>query len=437
MTSSLHSLVTVVGCGKLGLPLVAVLAESGHQVRAYDLNRSLIRSLDEGTVPWFEEGLHERLVLHRSRIEFVADIESAASGVSRFLVIVPTPSNENDQFSHEIVESTVMELVNFHLTSSDDQIEIVVISTVMPGTMRQLKKRIDEVSGSSSHKISLVYSPEFIALGNVISDMTRPELVLVGLESSDQVTNYPELVLSYSHTKPQICLLSWEEAEVSKIAVNTFVTTKISYANFVSELCDVTPNCHASNVLRAIGVDSRIGSRYLNPGTAYGGPCFPRDNKALVSYSKDVGVRALIAEATDATNEIQIHRLADFIVRNNSDDAQILLVGLAYKPRTGVTEDSASLKLERVLRLGHGKTVYFYDAYLPDNQELDIYRVTELQEIGNAPICAVLMVPDDRYKFIPDLLHPNSSIIDAWGEWSSYSKTWQNRYHMLGSSKSS
>jgi UDPglucose 6-dehydrogenase len=214
----------------------------------------------------------------------------------------------------------------------------VITSTVNPGDCEIFLKSINLIS---KNKIELVYSPEFIALGSVMQDMLHPDIVLLG--GSDDGINtifsiYSRLYKSY----PEYHRLSYVEAEIAKIAVNTYVTTKISFANMIGMFTEKMGG-RANDVLKAIGGDSRIGRKYFKFGASYGGPCFPRDNVALSKHIESLGFRPEIPLATDLIN----HQIIDYWfnkITSSKPDA-VLLNGLAYKSGTDFLEESFMVKL--------------------------------------------------------------------------------------------
>jgi UDPglucose 6-dehydrogenase len=224
-------------------------------------------------------------------------------------------------------------------------------------------------------------------------------------------------------------MLSIKEAEIAKIAVNSYVTTKISFANFISELCEASGNASASKVLNSIGMDSRIGRKYLKPGAPFGGPCFPRDNIALETYANTVGVSASIANSTHVINQRQSQRIANFVKRF-SELKHVTLVGVAYKPGTAVTEESPSLAIADLLSTDFD--ISLVDDYVFTDGREEPRQVISRESIGDKARCVVLMVPDPNYRDIPALLHSESIIIDLWGDWEKIITQPRIKYFRLG-----
>ena len=204
-------------------------------------------------------------------------------------------------------------------------------------------------AAASATTLGLCYSPEFIALGNVIRDMLEPDMVLIG-ESDPRAGDVLErLYAGVCENDPPFRRMSLVNAELTKIAVNTYVTMKISYANALADMCERLPGADVEVVTDALGLDTRIGRKYLRGAIAYGGPCFPRDNKAFAVLARDLGAEPLLAEATDAVNVAQTDRLARAVQSRLKHGDTVGILGLAYKPDTGVIEESPGVALARHL----------------------------------------------------------------------------------------
>jgi UDPglucose 6-dehydrogenase len=195
------------------------------------------------------------------------------------------------------------------------------------------------------HDFGLCYNPEFIALGSVISGLLHPDYVLVGeldKRSGDILERLYGTVLGDAIPIIRMNLIN---AELTKISVNTYVTTKISYANMLADICDRLPGADVDAVTKALGADTRIGPKYLKGAMGYGGPCFPRDNVAFAALARKIGARADVAEATDRINNYQVDRLTGLVGKFAKAGMRIAILGLSYKPQTPVVEESHSVKL--------------------------------------------------------------------------------------------
>lgn len=352
--------ITVVGLGKLGAPMAAVFAARGHKVIGVDVNASFVDALNEGLAPVNEPRLQAMIDEGRSRLRATTDFAEAIPASDASFVIVPTPSDHDHFFTNRYVVEA-MEKIGAALRSRSGYHVVVVTSTVMPGsTGGMIRETLERASGFKvGEDIGLCYGPEFIALGSVINDMLRPDLLLIG-ESDARAGSFIEAIYrEVVETKPEIHRMNFVNAELCKIAVNTFVTTKISYANMIAEMCDRLPGADAELVTKAVGADSRIGRKYLRGAIGYGGPCFPRDNKAFGALGKRLGVRCDLAEATDRINDHQLERLFQFVEHHAGPAAKVAILGMSYKPHTEVIEESQGVALAHLLsKRGYAVTVF-------------------------------------------------------------------------------
>lgn len=368
--------VSVVGLGKLGAPMVACLAEKGYRVIGIDVNPVAIAKINEGLAPVQEPGLDEMLSRNREYIRATPDYTDAIANSDVTFIIVPTPSDETGKFSIKYVLDSVNQIGSV-LRQKDSFHLIVITSTVMPGaTGGEIRAALEAASGKQcGDGFGLCYSPEFIALGNVIHDMLNPDFVLVGESDPKSGGILESIYRRVCNGNPPFSHMNLVNAELAKISVNTFVTTKISYANMLSEICERLPGADVDVVTNAIGQDSRIGKKYLKGATGYGGPCFPRDNVAFGVLAHTVGATAALAEATDTVNRKQAARLVGQLLPHLSANAKVAILGLAYKPDTNVIEESQGVALAKEL-LSKGFSLSLYDPLA-----LDATR----QVLGTAP----------------------------------------------------
>jgi UDPglucose 6-dehydrogenase len=337
-----------------------VLASKGNDVLGIDLSPEAVRLVNEGVAPVDEPGLQELVSGSRDRLSATTDV-AAAADADVSIVLVPTPSDERGAFSNEHV-LTAVDGVGRGLRGRDDYHVLVVASTVMPGSCEaEIRPALEAASGRRvGETLGLCYSPEFIALGNVIRDMLEPDMVLIGESDSRAGDVLERMYAGVCENDPPFRRMSLVNAELTKIAVNTYVTMKISYANTLAEMCERLPGADVETVTDALGLDTRIGSRYLRGAIAYGGPCFPRDNKAFGVLARDLGTEPLLAEATDSVNVAQTDRLARVVQSRLEAGNSVGILGLAYKPDTGVVEESPGLALARLLATA-GYEVLVYD----------------------------------------------------------------------------
>jgi UDPglucose 6-dehydrogenase len=342
--------VSVIGLGKLGSPLAAVLASKGHYVIGVDVNPEFVRALASGKAPVAEPQLQELIDGARDRIAATTEYEDAVLRSDISFVIVPTPSDSSGAFSNKYVLGAVKE-IGRALRKKQGYHVVNITSTVMPGsTGGEIRNVLEQYSGRVvGENVGLCYNPEFIALGSVVRDMLYPDMLLIGESDTRAGDVLEEIYRSTCANQPPVRRMNFVNAELTKISVNTFVTTKISYANMLADICDRLPDADVDVVTAAVGMDSRIGKKYLRGALGYGGPCFPRDNIAFARLARSLGARADVAEATDKLNGYQVERLVSVVRNRFRPGSTVGVLGLSYKPDTGVIEESQAVAFGRSL----------------------------------------------------------------------------------------
>ena len=352
--------VSIIGLGKLGASMAAAVASRGFNVIGVDLEGRCVESINKGVAPVQETDLQTTIDKHRERLRATMDYKDAVLNSHITFVVVPTPSCDNEGFSIRFAASAFEE-IGRALTEKKTYHLVVLTSTVLPGSTRYGLLPVLEREGvKAGQDFGLCYSPEFIALGSVIRDFLNPDLILIGefdRKSGDMLENfYSKTVTNTPHTKR----MSLENAELAKIALNTYVTTKITYANMIAELCQQLPGGDVDAVTDAIGMDSRVGKKYLTGALGYGGPCFPRDNVAMSFFAGIVGVDAKIPMVTHETNKTIVDRVVQRLKKDIRLGKTVGVLGLTYKPHTPILEESQGLRIALEL-VKAGATVFAYD----------------------------------------------------------------------------
>jgi len=351
---------SVVGLGKLGLCTAAYFASKGHRVTGVDKSNYLVSELGQKRCPIRETGLAELLETAWGNLSVTTEIADGVRRSDITLVIVPTPSGPDGGFSNEHVEA-VLHGIGPVLASKGEFHVVDVVSTVMPGSSEGVfKPLLEELSGKvCGEDFGLVYNPEFIALGSVIHDFSRPDMVLIGASDERSAEMVEQLYSSSCENRPHIAKMSLLNGEISKLSLNCFVTTKISFANELSNICERIPDADVDAITEAIGFDSRVGGKYLRAGMGFGGTCFPRDNAAFQTFATNVGYEAKISRATVAVNDMVVEKLYGLVKANTPDAANVALLGLSYKQGTHVIEESQSIMLaNRLIDAGYSVNVH-------------------------------------------------------------------------------
>ena len=347
--------VCIVGLGRLGSPLAAVLAAAGHTVHGVDpFSPGAVDAINDGRAPVSETGLDDLIAsLPEGQLTASTSYADGPRHADMTFVVVPTPSDANGRFDPSAVLDACQQTVR-HVDPARDPHTLVVCSTVMPGTMEaHVVPLVADEAARRSVEVTVSYSPEFVALGSVIHDMHWPDLVLIGADDPSTHDRVARVLATVSGGHfPHVACLSLIDAEIAKIALNSALVTKISLANTIAEVCEATPGADARAVLDTLGHDSRIGPKFLRAGASAGGPCLQRDSVAMASFLRCAGVLPWLAEATQSVNDHQVVRAA----RRLASYSRVAILGLAYKPGTSVYEQSFGLRVAEAL-IAAGVTV--------------------------------------------------------------------------------
>ena len=312
--------ISILGIGKLGLCLALNLERKGFNIIGIDLYEDYINSLNNKTFTTSEPYVNEYLQ-ETKNIIFTTNLESALQNDILFIV-VRTPSTSDWKYDHTDIEKIASQLISFG--KQPTRKDLIINCTTFPGYCDILQEKLKE------YNYYVSYNPEFIAQGTIIKDQIMCDNVLIGEAdqyAGDLIENiYYQMVES----DPIYNRMSRTEAELTKLSVNCFLTTKISYANMVGDIASRL-ECDAERVLKAIGTDSRIGNKYIKPGFGFGGPCFPRDNRALAKCGEELGIDAVISKATDEMNEKHLqYQIEDFIKQNPNKEKVVKLDFVTY-----------------------------------------------------------------------------------------------------------
>ncbi|HRG54507.1 MAG TPA: nucleotide sugar dehydrogenase [Lacunisphaera sp.] len=342
--------VSVIGLGKLGGSMAAGMASRGLHVIGVDVNRHAVDAVNAGQAPVQETGLGEMIAANKDRIRATLSTEEAVLGSDLSFVIVPTPSDERGAFTLQYAKFAFKSLGQA-LKKKNGYHVIVLTSTVLPGATRHgLLPILEQESGKKcGPDFGLCYNPEFIALGSVIRDFLNPDFYLLGQFDQRSGDLLEQVHHRVSQNNAPVKRMSLENAELAKIAVNSYVTMKISFANMLADFCEHLPGGDVDVVSDALGMDKRIGRKYLTGGFGFGGPCFPRDNVALNFMGKSLGVDSRLLAVNDDYNRNLSKRYVEKLQPHLPKGASVAVLGLAYKPLSHVIEESPGIYLCRAL----------------------------------------------------------------------------------------
>lgn len=350
--------IAVIGTGYVGLVTGACFAEFGVNVTCVDVDEEKIARLKEGEIPIYEPGL-DTLVeknVQAGRLHFTTDLKSSVEQALVIFLAVGTPPREDGAADLRFIESAARSIAE-HMNGYK---VIVTKSTVPVGTGERLRRLIREHQKKSIN-FGIVSNPEFLREGAAIDDFMRPDRVVIGSRDEEAVAIMRDLYRPLYLIETPIVITSTEAAELTKYAANAFLATKISFINEIANLCDRI-GCDVHDVARAIGMDNRIGRKFLHPGPGFGGSCFPKDTTALLSVAREFGAEALIVESVVEVNRRQRAAMIPKIEKllGGLEGKTIAVLGLSFKPETDDMRDAPAVDIINSL-VERGARVRAYD----------------------------------------------------------------------------
>lgn len=403
--------ISFIGLGKLGLPLACCLARSGNRVLGVDKNEFVLDKLSKNELPFYEPGLSD-IFPHPNFIGFTDSYKRAIDETDASIILVNTQLGDSG-YSAEFVESALTDL-SVNLGRSDKEYHLIVLSsTVLPGSIKKLISLVEKISGRTYGKgFGFSYVPDFVRLGSVIKDFKNPEFFLVGANSIEDTVMTQSIWYQFHDNNPPKKVLTLEEAEIAKVALNAYIVNKITFVNFLGQLCDGIDNVNVHKITDTIGLDKRISPYFFGYGTPYGGTCFPRDTSAFIRFAKDRGKEAKHLMFSNEVNE----DLYQDILKKCEGHSKVGVVGVSFKPNSPVTIGSPSTRLIEDL-VKSGVSVFAYDAidetFINLNGLSDKITVcSSAQECIDSSEVVAIMHPDKQFS---SLNVKNKNLVDFWG----------------------
>ena len=351
----------LIGAGRLGLCLALLIERAGYSVIASDVRKEYIQCLQKGVLGTTEPCVHE-LLWQSKNIEFTTDNDKVILESDIIFTLVATPSLEDGSYDISNVEDVVSDFQRLGWSTTGENgsgltgKSLVIGCTTNPGDCEIFQRRLIDDG------VDVYYNPEFIAQGSIVQGLQNADMVLIGGNGhhvSVLEDIYKKIQIGFGGAN--IHFMSTKAAELTKIAVNCYLTTKISYANMVGEVLSLSNmDDEINTVLKAIGSDSRVGNKYLGFGFGFGGPCFPRDNRAFASYAQKIGVEHNIGTTTDNFNDAHAKFMVDYFIKKNATHLPFCFTYLTYKKGTDILEESQQYRLCLDL-LDKGYKVYCID----------------------------------------------------------------------------
>jgi UDPglucose 6-dehydrogenase len=395
------------GLGKLGLPCALAVEIRGHKVIGYDPSPSVKEILDTKKLPYKEIWAQDYLDKSNIKIKSVKELVEHSDII---FVPIQTPHGEKfegttripddrEDFDYSYLIDGLTEL-DYELFQQKKEMTVIVISTVLPGTIRR------DIKPLLSEYTKLCYNPFFIAMGTTMEDFLRPEIILFGVDDEEAAKKAKKFYRTINHAPFYETTI--ENAELIKVAYNTFIGTKIAYVNTLMEMCHHLPNTNVDEVMNALKMCNKriISDKYLSGGMGDGGGCHPRDNIALSWLSDELGLRFNWFDNIMKQREVQTEWLVDMIEKE-SNGLPITILGKSFKPQTNITTGSPSILLFNILR-ERGLSATMYDPYIDE----PFGDWQDMSEYDGLPQCYFIGTKHEDFVNFP--FDDESIIIDPW-----------------------
>ena len=351
--------ICVIGTGYVGLVTGACFSDLGNKVVCVDKNKTKIENLKKGVIPIYEPGLQELVTKNykANRLSFAKDLKDGISNSDVIFICVGTPTKKNN-FSADLSQ---VYNVTREIRKNIKKFKVIVMKSTVPVTTGDEIEKII-LQKKSKKLFSVISNPEFLREGEALRDFMFPDRVVIGTNNTKANNIMKNLYDPIIKKGTKYLNTSRRGAELIKYASNAFLATKISYINEIANLCEKT-NVNVEDVSIGIGLDQRIGSRFLRPGPAYGGSCFPKDTKALLATGKKFNTNLSIIKSTVKSNELR-HKILSIkikkLLKNKIKNKRITFLGVTFKPNTDDIRESSSLKLIPLLHK-RGALISYYD----------------------------------------------------------------------------
>jgi UDPglucose 6-dehydrogenase len=391
--------ITMIGAGYVGLVSGACFADFGHDIVCVDLDATKVAALSAGQIPIFEPGLDSLVASNvaAGRLSFTTDLASAVRGVDAIFIAVGTPSRRGD--GHADL-SYVYQAARDVAAALTGPVVIVTKSTVPVGTGDEVERIMREVA--PQHEIAVVSNPEFLREGAAIGDFKRPDRIVIGTQDPRAIQVMQDVYRPLYLNQAPLMFTGRRTAELIKYAANAFLATKITFINEMADLCEAV-GADVQDVSRGIGLDNRIGSKFLHAGPGYGGSCFPKDTLALLKTAEDFDVPVRIVESVVQVNDARKRAMGRKIINAMGGDVRgktVGILGLTFKPNTDDMRDAPSLAIIQAL-IDAGAHVSAYDPEGGDTARAALPGVTfcnSAYEVADGASAVALVTEWDVFR---------------------------------------
>ena len=397
--------ISIVGLGFVGLSLTSVLSAKGNNILGIDVDKNKCQNIQKGITPFFEPELEKLLKIGLGKKLKISTDFSLIKNSDMIFVTVGTPQRANGSIELSMIKNAIKAIGRVLKNDTKNPI-IFIKSTVTPGTMQEnILPILEKESGKKAGKhFGLISNPEFLQESTAIRDTKFPHVIVLGGYQTKYMKKAKKF-FSKIHPDIPIVITNHQTAEMIKYANNSFLATKISFINQLSNICQNIPDANIDDVAKTIGLDPRIGRLFLNAGPGYGGSCLPKDMKALINFAEKVGINPTLLNAVEQTNKKQTQNIIYLIEKTlgSLKNKQITVLGTAFKPNTDDIRDSISIELIKKL-LKEKVSITVYDPKANKNTKIIFkekikYAKSMSQSLENSQ-CAIIMVHWKQFERI-------------------------------------
>ena len=395
--------IAIIGLGFVGLSLTSVLASKGFNVVGIDVDKEKCRSISNGVLPFFEPDLEKTLKKGlKNKLQIENDV-SVVQDCDLIFVTVGTPQNKTGAIDLSIIKKA-MNSLGKSIRKSKKQHTILVKSTVVPGTMKDVILPILENNSEkkAGKDFGLISNPEFLQESTAIKNTEFPHAVVLGGYKTKFMKDM-EKFFTKLHPKTPIIITNHQTAEMIKYANNSFLATKISFINQLSNICQKIPGANIDDIAKTIGLDPRIGKLFLNAGPGYGGSCLPKDMKALIKFAKNTGVKPTLLNAVEDVNAKQLEEIISIAKKKLGvlESKNITILGTSFKPDTDDIRDSIAIELIKKFLKRKVKVTVHDPRAIENTKNVFKNKIDYAKSISDAILgsqCVIIMTQWKQYE---------------------------------------
>jgi len=397
--------ISIIGLGFVGLSLASVLATKGKNILGIDVDKNKCKNIQKGISPFFEPELEKLLKIGlRKKLVINSDF-SLIKNSDMIFVTVGTPQRSNGSIELSMIKSAAKSIGKILKNETKNPI-IFIKSTVTPGTMQKIVLPILEKESckKAGKDFGLISNPEFLQESTAIRDTKFPHVVVLGGYETKYMKKAKKF-FSDIHPGVPIVITNHQTAEMIKYANNSFLATKISFINQLSNICQNIPGANVDDIAKTIGLDPRIGKLFLSAGPGYGGSCLPKDMKALINFADKIGIKPTLLNAVEQTNKKQIQNIILLIEKTlgSLKDKRITVLGTAFKPNTDDIRDSIAVELIKKLLKKNGIITVYDPKAIKNTKKIFGEKIRYANTIPNSlknSQCMIIMVHWKQFEKI-------------------------------------